>query len=206
MRVLVLGASGGTGRHLVAGALARGHEVTAVARHLDDFEPCPGLTLRPADIRDEAAVRGVAAGHDAAISVLGSRTRTPGGIYSEGVSAVVRALEAEGVPRFVCVSSGGVYAQDRGLPLWYRLAIPLFLGKLYQDMRKMEDVVRASPLDWTLVRSAYLVDQSARGRYRVEDGRNPAGGWRIARADLAGFLLDQLGSDRWLRATPTLAY
>lgn len=162
--------------------------------------------MRPMDVRDENGLSRTAAGHDGAISVIGSRVRSPGTIYSAGTRAIVRALESVEVRRFVCVSSGGVNGDDRSLPLWYRLAIPLFMRDLYADMRIMEDVVRQSSLDWTLVRSAYLIDKPARGEFRVEDGHNPRGGWRIARADLATFLLDQLDSDRWLRSTPTVAY
>ncbi len=119
----------------------------------------------------------------------------------------MRALETERVARFVCVSSGGVRPEDPGLPLWYRrFFIPLFARDLYADMRTMEEVVRDSGLNWTLVRASYLVDQSAQGRYRIEDGKNPKRGWKISRADLAKFLLDQLDDHRWLKSTPTLAY
>jgi hypothetical protein len=87
----------------------------------------------------------------------------------------------------------------------FRLAIPTFLRDLYADMQSMEDVVRSSGLDWTRVRSSYLVDSAPRGDFRIADGHNPPGGWRIARADLASFLLDTATSDRWARATPTVA-
>ncbi|MEV6639449.1 NAD(P)H-binding protein [Amycolatopsis sp. NPDC051371] len=207
MRVLILGASGGTGRLLVNLALDRGLEVTGAARNLDTLRARhPGLPLHPVDVRDQQALRTVTAGHDAAISVIGGRARTPGGIYSEGGRAIVQALEDEGVRRFVCVSSGGVASRDPGLPLWYRLAIPLFMRDLYDDMRRMEDIVRDSALEWTIVRASYLVDKPARREFRVENGRNPRGGWKISRSDLAAFLLDQVGSSRWLKSTPTLAY
>ncbi|MBU8855842.1 MULTISPECIES: NAD(P)H-binding protein [unclassified Micromonospora] len=206
VRLLVFGASGGTGRLVVEGALAAGHRVTAVARHLGDLPAHPGLTLRPADVRQARDLAEIASAHDAAISALGGRARHPAGIYSGGTRAVTEALRTAGVSRLIAVSSGGVRSDDPGLPLWYRLAIPVFLRELYRDMSVMEDIVRNSSLDWTLVRSAYLTDGRARGTYRVQDSRNPPGGWRLSRADLAAFLLQQLTDTRWLGRTPTLAY
>ncbi len=206
VRLVVFGASGPTGRLVVTRALERGHQVTAVARHLDALTESERLTLRPADVRDPLAIRAIVPGHDAAVSVIGTPARSPGNLYSTAARSIVAALEAEEVPRFVGVSSGGVRPDDRGLPLWFRLAIPLFLRKLYHDMVEMERIVRASSLDWTLVRSAYLTDKPARGRFRVVDGANPPGGSRISRNDLADFLIDQLETDRWSRAAPTLAY
>jgi uncharacterized protein YbjT (DUF2867 family) len=211
MRILVLGASGGTGRLLVEGALQRGHEVTAVARNLEPLEPLARTTeqlvLARGDVRDEGALGSAAAGQEAAISVISRAARGPRGLYTEATATIVRVLEEAGVHRFVCVSSGGADPDDRGLPWWYRrVVIPLFMGELYRDMRQMEQLVRHSRLAWTLVRAAYLVDEPRRGRYRISDGTNPQGGWKLGRADLAEFLLDQLDSDQWLGSTPTLAY
>jgi putative NADH-flavin reductase len=211
MRILLLGASGGTGRLLVEGALQRGHQVTAVARNLEPLKPLARTTqqlaLARGDVRDEGALWSAAVGHDAAISVISRPVRGPRGFYTQATGTIIRVLEDAGVHRFVCVSSGGADPDDRGLPWWYRrVAIPLFMGELYRDMRQMEQLVRHSRLAWTLVRAAYLVDQPQRGRYRVSDGSNPQGGWKLGRADLAEFLLDQLDSSQWLRSTPTLAY
>lgn len=207
MRLLIFGAGGGTGRLVVDQALDRGHTVTAVARHLDGLPAArDGLRLCPLDIRDTGAVRDIAAGHDAAISVIGSRQRRRVTIYSESARSIVPALRHNDIRRFVCVSSGGVRPDDPALPLWYRLAIPLFFRDLYADMRVMEDVVRRSELNWTIVRSSYLVDKPARRDHRVQDGGMPPGGWRLARADLAAFLLDQLDTDRWAAGTPSVAY
>ena len=206
MKLIVFGASGGTGRLVVSGALDRGHQVTAVARHLDDLPDHPGLTRHPADVRQESQIVAVAAGHDVAISAIGSTARSPDGIYSRGTAAIVSALQQVQVPRLIVVSSGGVQPRDPGLPWWFRLAIPVFLRDLYADMRVMEDIVRASGLDWTLVRAGYLTDGPATGRYRVENGRNPSGGSRLSRADLADFLLGHLEPGPWSRHAPTLTY
>ena len=207
MKLIVFGASGGTGRLVVSGALDRGYQVTAVARHLDGLPSHPDLALQPADVLAAGRpLREIAVGHDAAISAIGSTARNPNGIYSKGGQAVVTALQDAQVQRLIVVSSGGVEPKDPGLPWWFRLMIPLFLRELYEDMGVMEDIVRSSRLDWTLVRAGYLTDKPATGTFRVEDGKNPPGGSRLSRADLANFLLDQLDTSRWSKAAPTLTY
>jgi putative NADH-flavin reductase len=206
MRLAILGASGPTGRLVISGAIERGHVVTAAARHLDTLRASDQLISVPTDVRDVDAVRTAVRGQDAVISAVGSRARAPGALYSTAGRNLVQALEEEEVRRLIVVSSGGVQPHDRGLPFWFRLAIPLLLRDLYRDMAEMERLVQASTLDWTIVRAAYLVDQPARGRFRVGDGANPPGGRKISRADLAGFLLDQLQDRQWSQAAPTVAY
>ena len=79
----------------------------------------------------------------------------------------------------IVVSSGGVVRDDKGLPLWFRrILIPLFMNDLYTDMKIMEDMFRASELDWTIVRASHLNDGPARGDIRISDGSNPRGGWK----------------------------
>jgi uncharacterized protein YbjT (DUF2867 family) len=70
----------------------------------------------------------------------------------------------------------------------------------------MEDVIRASGLDWTLVRASRLTDRPGTGHYRVSPDYPPPGGWKIARADVARFIAAALAEDAWPRAAPALAY
>jgi putative NADH-flavin reductase len=212
--VVVFGAGGRTGRLIVERALSGGDQVTAVARRpgtvtdLDRRWAHTGrLRVATADVRDAASVVAVTSGHDAAVSAIAGRGRHPGGLFSDGTRAIVDALEASGVRRFVAVSSRGVNYQDRGLPFAYRAVIrPLVLREVYADMQIMERIIRTSTLDWTLVRPPRLIDRPARGTYRVEDGRNPRGGWVLARADLAAFVTAELHGGEWTHRAPTLAY
>jgi len=99
----------------------------------------------------------------AAVSAIASRSRHPHGVFSDGTRTIVNALRATGVRRFLCISSRGVNYHDRGRPFIYRAVMrPLLLREVYAEMTIMEDAVRASDLDWTLIRPARL-------RYRIPD-------------------------------------
>ena len=80
------------------------------------------------------------------------------------------------------------------------------LRHVYADMRVMEKTIKATDLDWTLIRAPKLVDTPARGSYRIADGHNPTGGWTLSRADLADFTVDQITDLAWRHRCPTLAY
>jgi uncharacterized protein YbjT (DUF2867 family) len=206
--VVVFGGTGRTGRLIVDEALRGGHAVTVAARQPDRAAASlpPGVRTVRADTGDAASVARAMTGQDAVIVAVSSPARRPEGLYSTAARHVAAAAVSEGVRRVVVISSGGVDRTDRGLPLWYRkVLIPLVMDDLYTDMAEMESIVTAGDLDWTIVRASYLRDAPARGRFRVEDGRTPPRGWRLARGDLARFTVDQLSTDRWLRRFPTLA-
>lgn len=188
--------------------------MTAAARRPEALDPVRerwesrgALTVVTADVRDPDSVEKAVAGNDAAICAVANTGRDPAGLFSDTARTLVGALERQGARRLVCVTSRGVRHDDRELPLLYRRVIqPLVLHRIYADMRVMEELVRASHLDWALVRPPRLVDGPARGTYRVADAHNPSGGWTLSRADLAGFLLDQLTDTTWMHRAPTLAY
>ena len=202
--VLVFGGTGRTGRLIALDAVGDGHSVTVASRHPSTESDSRGIRSIYADVTDLASVRTALDGHDAVVLAVSTPARKPGGLYSAAAHAVVEAA-APGT-RTVVISSGGVYRDDPALPFWYRrMLIPFVMNDLYVDMGAMETAIRASALDWTIVRASYLRDDPATGAYRVLDGATPAGGWKLARADLARFTADQLRSDEWVRKTPTLA-
>lgn len=182
-------------------ALAEGHAVTAVTRRPDSFPLSdPALRVAGADVLDAAAVHGVVAGHDAVISTLGMPyTKEPVTLYSQGVANLIAAMTHHGLRRLVCVTSIGVSGQsapDESL-LWRKLIAPVLLAMgrtIYQDMRRMEDIVRDSGLDWTVIRPAGLFDADTVTAYQAA----PHGltGRFTSRADLADALLHEAVEDR----------
>ncbi|MGW3959139.1 NAD(P)-dependent oxidoreductase [Amycolatopsis sp. NPDC005003] len=205
--LVVFGANGATGHVIVEEALHAGHAVTAAVRDPAAFRPVHDapLDVVRADIRDPDSVRAAVTGQDAVISAIGPAGRTAGGLYSSGARTLVSAMASAGVSRLLALSSSGARQDDPNHPLWYRAVARTLMGELYGDMRLMEDIVRESPLDWTFVRPARIVDEPPTGTYRVEDGVNPKGGTSIPRTDLARFVVQAIDDKHWSRRFPTIA-
>jgi nucleoside-diphosphate-sugar epimerase len=151
---------------VVHSALASGHEVTAATRRPDGFPISdPRLAVTAADVTDPAAVSTVVDGAGAVISTFGvPYSRQPISVYSRGIAAIIAAMGTGGIGRLVCVSSSTVATEPApgDSLLWRRIGAPLVrrvIGRtLYDDMERMEAAVRASGLDWTIVRPGGLFD------------------------------------------------
>ncbi len=195
MRILVAGATGTVGTHVVGQALARGHEVTAVARNADTLAlEHPGLTKASADILDGDAIRSLLAGVDAVVSTVGiGASRTPTTLYSAGTKNLVDGMAANGVERIVVISSEVAehWARQGPLKLW--IVLPLLqklLGATYDDMRRMDVVLWESRARWTGIRAPRIRPARATGRYRLSVDGPLKRGWAITAPDMATALLD----------------
>lgn len=207
-KLLLIGATGATGRHALHQALDAGHEVTALVR-----DPArlpvdhPRLRVIVGDITDAEVARQAVAGQDAVLCYLGAPASNRDEVRTHGTAALVEAMRAEGVSRLVCLSSHGVAETLAELP-WFlrRVVVPLHLGRVFADHEGQEEVVRASDLDWTLVRPPHLTNGPRTGRYRHGVGPEVIGGMKISRADVAEFTLAQLGSDAYVGRAPAVSY
>ncbi len=210
MRILIVGASGALGRELVAQALAGGHRVTALVRRPERFGlRHPNLDVVSGDVLDPAAVDTAVAGQEAVVSALGhKRWLRPTRILSTGTANVLAAMARHGVRRFVCVTSLGVGDSWWRMGLWYTLfVLPVILQFYFWDKLRQERLVRASALDWTIVRPGALTNGRPRSRWRVGGAiGNPLWTARIARADVARFLLDEAAHPHHLRETVAVAW
>jgi uncharacterized protein YbjT (DUF2867 family) len=208
-KILVLGATGGTGRHIVRRALARGDDVAALVRSPGRASGLEGARLIAGDARDEATLRKALAGRDAVISALGTgaspfREVT---VLSTATRALVSAMKAEQVARLVCIT--GIGAGDsagHGGFLFDRLIFPLLLRHVYADKNRQEAIVRDSGLDWILVRPSILNDKPGRGAVRAITDLSSFHGGAISRSDVATFVVEQLRSDTWLHRAPLITW
>jgi nucleoside-diphosphate-sugar epimerase len=194
MHIVIFGANGLTGRLLTLRALDAGHSTVAVTRRPDDFPITdPRLTVAGADVRrDDLAP--IIDGADAVLSTLGVPfTRRPVDTYSTGSRNIIRAMREAAVARLAVVSSTGAYPAPgrRHAPLTLRLFEPIItrtIGKtVYDDIRRMEVLVRESGLDWTIVRPSGLFDLPQATNY-VAGETDPVGAF-TARIDLADYLV-----------------
>jgi uncharacterized protein YbjT (DUF2867 family) len=208
-RILIVGATGGTGRHLVAQALERGMTVTALVRNPSEFQvEHPRLTAIRGDVLDVASLEAAMRGQEAVLSALGhKRYFPPTRILSDGTGNIVRAMETHGVRRFICETSLGIGDSAGRLGLYYTFfIIPLILPFYFWDKTRQERVIAASNADWIIVRPGTLTNGARRPGLRHGSGVGSfLGTVRVSRADVADFMLDQLSSDDYLRASPGVA-
>ncbi len=220
-KILVLGATGGTGRLIVSQALARGYDVSALVRSPEKGSDLKGAKVIVGDARDETALREALKGRDAVVSALG----TPASPFREvtllstATRALVSAMKIEQVSRLVCIT--GIGAGDsagHGGFLFDNLIFPLLLRKVYADKNRQETIVRDSGLDWVLVRPSVLNNKPSRDTIRALTDLSDFHGGTISREDVARFVLDQLrektlrGSswtncaDAWLHRSPLITW
>jgi putative NADH-flavin reductase len=205
MKIVIFGANGQTGRLLTGQALAAGHDVAAVTRRPAGFPVTHDrLAVVDADVRDAPAVGRAIEGAAVVLSALGVPfTRKQITSYSDGAGNIIAAMSGHGVKRLVVVSSSATephHHADGGF-LLNQVLQPLVtatIGKTtYADMRRMEDLVRGSDLEWTIMRPSGLFDAPGITAYELHEEQAP--GIFTSRADLAAGLLDQAASTRFVR-------
>ncbi len=204
MKILVLGASRGTGALATKVALDHGHDVSAFARSPDNLVlSSPRLSRIKGDFHNRASVDAAVKGHDAVIITasstggLGEFKRNPR-YFSKGTELTIEAMKTHGVKRLVVLSALGT---GDSLPLMPFVLRKLTVGWLlripYEDHERQEALVRASGLDWIIARPPRLTDGPARSRYVVKlaPERIPM---TISRADVADFLVKAAEIDTWV--------
>jgi putative NADH-flavin reductase len=200
MNITIFGATGGTGACLLRQALATGHRVTAVVRDPARLAgPATAARSRlkvvTADVMDPAAIGPAVAGADAVLSAIGPHGSGPTTVSQDSAAAIIAAMRAAGARRLIIVS--GSVVTDAGDDPFLRLVKPLLrrtqLRHVCADMRRAEDEVRSSGLDWTIMRPPRLTDQPAAGTYRTGIDRNLPREYTISRADLAACILGLAG-------------
>jgi putative NADH-flavin reductase len=204
MKLAIVAATGGVGRHLVDQAQAAGHTVTALVRNPANLHVSVPAVAVDLAAPDAAVLREALVGQDAVLSCLGPRGTGEYGIVEPGTRAITEAMHDAGCRRIVAVSGLGVSTvptpsrpdpprREPGAGLWNQyVATPLgrrVLGAHFVDVAMMEHVLRTSGLDWTAIRPPYLSDGPATGRYRIAMGHGVPWGVRLSRADAAHLML-----------------
>lgn len=211
MKIVVLGASGGCGQQLVQLGAQRGHQVTAVARASSRLEVPPGVRIDRGALDSAEFLTGVLAGQEAVLSGLGLRIKglapwnTPEDptFLARSTRALVAAAKATGVKRIIAVSAGGVGDSLELVPGFFRMMIKLTaLKTAYAQLHELEQQLLASGLDVCVPRPTGLTDGPLTGK--VVTARGFSGRATISRADVAGWMLDQLERPVFSERTPMI--
>ena len=222
MKLTIFAATGGIGRQLLEQAVAAGHDVTAVVRNPQSLPSTPARVVVIADLAaaDQAALQSAVSGADAVLSALGARTKADAGVAWKGTKAITEAMQAPGVRRIVVVSAapiGTVPSPSRPHPpkhdpgdgfFMRHLANPIVKAAFrehYADLARMEEILRDSDLDWTVVRPPRLTDKPVTGTYRTSYGQNIRRGIFASRADVAHYMLQSLDQSETFKRTVGIA-
>jgi putative NADH-flavin reductase len=191
MKLVVLGATGGTGIEIVRQAIAQGHSVTAFVRSPDRLKPLAGqLTVKQGNLLNSAALADVIQDHDAVLSGFGPRVpiaKEDAHLLRDFASVLTAAMQQTAVQRVVVISTAFLF-KDAILPPAYLFGRLLFPG-VVADASAMERIFAATSLDWTLVRPPQLTEKPLTGKYRVRAAHLPPFGFKISRADVADCFL-----------------
>jgi putative NADH-flavin reductase len=208
MQLTLFGATGKTGRHVLEQALAQGHCVTALVRNTDKLSiRHDRLKAIQGDVRNAAQVAQAVASAEAVISVLGPSSNRPELAVSQGIDNILAAMRQHGVRRLIQTAGAGV-RDPRDQPTlvhaFFGILVRLLTPNVLADMVQVVQKVRASGLDWTVVRVPRLTDDPARGNVRVGYVGKDVGP-SLARADLADFVLKQLEDNTYLSQAPAVS-
>jgi len=201
LTIALFGATGRTGRRVLADALAAGHQVRALARDPGRLTPQPELTVLAGDVLDPDAVDRTVTGADAVISCLGNAgLQEPGVAVSQGIRNIIAAMQAHGITRILNVAGGGILLTADGTML--RSESPTFppiFRKTSEQHRLAWEALRDSVLEWTTVATPDIPDGEATGTARILADHMPPGGKSLTTGEVAAFLLRELTARQFVR-------
>jgi putative NADH-flavin reductase len=199
MKLVVLGATGGTGIELVKRAIERGHSVTAFVRsgqRLAQF--APNVDIVEGSLSRTADLIRVISGQDAVLSAFGPRDpRGKERLVGPFARSLTAAMAESGVSRLIILSVAFLF-RDSVLPPTYPFG-QLFFKNHVADCAEMEAVVQDSRLNWTIVRPPQLTNKAHSGKWRVRVGHLPFMGFTASRADVADFMVQAMEQQSYSR-------
>jgi putative NADH-flavin reductase len=206
MKLAIFGATGKTGVEVIKQALNHGHEVTVMVRdpkRLPTFsKPISVLT---GDFTTLDTVRSTLIRQDAVICALGSRELYQNsGLRTMGTRAIIKCMEEEGVKRLVVMSSMGIGESWNQLSFFSKALFKLVMPAAREDHEAQEQAVKASALDWTLIRPSGLTNEPHVSAYEYGNELTPKTS-RISRANVADLILKVLGNQVHIHESITIS-
>lgn len=205
MRIAVFGATGGTGLQVIQQALDKEYHVTALVRNLaklpiDDA----GLRIVTGNALDMQSVKATVEGADAVICSLGMTPDNPPDMLEDATHNIIAAMNEAGIRRLVVVTSMGLGNSRDQVGLVFKTLMKTVMKEVMEQKDRQEAVVRASDLDWVIVRPGGLTDGPFTGQYQAGNDPHIKAG-QVSRADVASFVLAQVTDDTYLRQAPAIS-
>ena len=208
MKVLVIGGTRGIGREVVQSAHAAGHELTLLARNAERISlPVTGVRVVAGDAGDADDIDRAVAGQHAVVWTVGvGPTRRPVNLFSRSTQFLLAAMSRHGVRRLICVTGVGAGdSRGHGGFLYDRIVLPLFMKSVYADKDRQEALLRASDVDWTIVRPGALTNGPATGLARALTNLDGVTAGKVSRADVAAFIVDHLATSEYRKTAVLLS-
>jgi putative NADH-flavin reductase len=208
-KIAVFGATGGTGRQVVEQALAEGYDVVAYARDPSRLGIShERLTVVKGELSNQVLIEDAIRGSDAVLSTLGPRGREKDKPISQGTKNIIAAMKKVGVRRVIVTSTLSAADTEDKPDLRTRAMVnivKLAMRSAYEDIVATAQLVRSSELDWTILRLAMLNSNPKTGNVRVGYVGSGEVGTAISRADIANFMLKQIGDSKLIRKAPAIS-
>ena len=209
MNIIVFGATGSSGKQIVQQALKAGHIVTAIARNPDDITISHNnLIIIKADVLNQETFSNAMQNQNAVLSALGSRNRKPTKLFSEGMQNISIAMNKHSIRRVICISASAIETSPK-LNFFIKTATKILqriFKNPYNDMLRMEQLLKQSNLDWTIIRPPRLTNSAITKNYRFAINDWLKDCTRISRADLAHFMLQHINDKKTYQSTIEVAY
>lgn len=211
MKIALFGATGDTGLELIRQCVNYKYDLTAFVRNPDKLiYKYPELDVIKIDIDDYELLRNSVKDYDLIISLVGIsgliKAMNPNSLYERTAKNLIKLSTENNIKRLIVITSGGV-VEAQNEPWFFKYLLkPIFLKKMYADMREMEKLILESNINYTIIRPPYLTKGKLTKNYRVildnwfDDDKN------LSRADLAHFILNNLENQTLFRRIVGLSY
>ena len=207
MKLIVFGATGTVGIHLLKQALHQGHDVTAFARNPEKLNSLSrgNLKIFKGDILSSKDAEDSMHNQDAVLCALGDGNK--GIIRATGTKNIITAMQRKGIRRLICQTTMGLGESQGNLNFfWKHIMFGLLLKKAFQDHQLQEQYLLDSNLDFTIVRPSAFTDGEVTRKYKIGfDGNYKKLSLRISRADVADFMLQQLANKEYLKSAVSIS-
>lgn len=207
MKLIVFGATGSVGIQLVKQALKQGHDVTAFTRSPEKLKshPSTNLSIFKGDILNSKDVENAVRNHDAVLCAIGDGNK--GQVRAAGTKNIITAMQRQRIKRLICQTTLGLGDSRGNLNFaWKYIFFGLLLKKAFQDHQLQEQYLVDSNLDFTIVRPSAFTDGEITRNYKIGfDAKYKKLALKISRADVADFMLQQLGSSDYLKSPVSIS-
>jgi len=207
-KIIIFGATGGTGRELLKQSLAEGHQVTAFVRNPDKLNIThENLSVFQGDVLNYDDVDTAVQDHTGVFCCLGMPASDKSELRTAGTLNIVKAMESNEIDRIICQTSLGFGDSEAVLP-WHMkyLIVPFILKNAFKDHATQEMALENSNTDWTVVRPGNMTNGEKTGNYKYNFKPTEKIKLKISRADVADFMLKQLNSNEYKHQRVGISY